>query len=135
MFREDPEVEEVLSGPERQRRGVDHPRSGEVVLISKPDRWFAYYWWLDDALAPSFARTVDIHRKPGYDPVELFVDMPSRSTPLDAGLVKGSHGYPADRAERRGVLVCSAGTKMPGDGGTIRDTEVAAIVLEHLASR
>ena len=77
------------------------------MLISKPEQWSAYYWWLDDAKAAKFARTVDIHRKPGYDPVEMFIDMPTRSTPLNAGLVKGSHGYPADRPERRGVLVCS----------------------------
>ena len=64
--------------------GLDHARSGDVVLVSDPNSWQAYYWWLDDARAPAFARTVDIHRKPGYDPVELFFDparKASRSTP------------------------------------------------------
>lgn len=103
LFRDHPLVEEVLVGAERQKYRLDHPRSGEVVLISKPDAWFAYYWWNDDAKAPKFARTVDIHRKPGYDPVEMFIDMPSKSTPLDATLVKGSHGYPGST----GVLISS----------------------------
>ncbi len=109
VFRDDPSVAEILSGPSRAAYGLNHPRAGDVVLIAKPDQWFAYYWWLDDAKAPKFARTVDIHRKPGYDPVELFIDMPTRSIPLDASLVKGSHGFPADAPERRGVLLCSEG--------------------------
>ena len=65
--------------------GLDHPGSGELVAISRPDRWFSYYYWLDDARAPDFARTVDIHRKPGYDPVELFVDPAIRFPPLAIG--------------------------------------------------
>ena len=53
---------------------IDHPRAGDLIAIASPDAWFTYYYWLDDARAPDFARTVDIHRKPGYDPVELFLD-------------------------------------------------------------
>ncbi len=88
---------------------LDHPRSGELVALSKPDAWFAYPYWLDDARAPDFARTVDIHRKPGYDPCELFMASPARAAlrllqkklgfryrfdviPLDPSLVRGSHG-------------------------------------------
>ncbi|MBT5020686.1 alkaline phosphatase family protein [Planctomicrobium sp.] len=103
LFREHPLVEEVLVDEQRGKYKLDHPRSGEVVLVSKPEAWFAYYWWNDDAKAPKFARTVDIHRKPGYDPVEMFINMPSKTTPLDATLVKGSHGYPGST----GVLVSS----------------------------
>ena len=69
-----PGVERVLDDEGKRASGLDHPRSGELVAISAPDRWFTYYYWLDDARAPDFARTVDIHRKPGYDPVELFID-------------------------------------------------------------
>ena len=58
----------------KRAAGLDHPRSGELVAVARADRWFTYYYWLDDARAPDFARTVDIHRKPGYDPVELFLD-------------------------------------------------------------
>ncbi len=67
-------VAEVLGRGRQTRHGLDHPRSGELVALANPDRWFSYYWWLDDAKAPDFARTVDIHRKPGYDPMELFLD-------------------------------------------------------------
>ena len=88
---------------------LDHPRSGEWIVLAKEDSWFDYYYWLDDALAPDFARTVDIHRKPGYDPVELFMTSKLRAMgrlaqkklgfrykmdviPLDTRLVHGSHG-------------------------------------------
>lgn len=88
---------------------LDHPRSGELIALAQPDAWFAYYYWLDDARAPDFAKTVDIHRKPGYDPCELFMTSPVRAAarllqkkmgmryrmdviPLDPSLVRGSHG-------------------------------------------
>jgi len=108
---------EALDGIERvvppRDLELDHPRSGELIAIAKSDSWFAYPYWLDDDLAPDFARTVDIHRKPGYDPCELFLTSPARAgfrllqkklgfryrmdvIPLDASLVKGSHGlHPA----------------------------------------
>jgi predicted AlkP superfamily pyrophosphatase or phosphodiesterase len=109
-----PGVAEVLDRPAQAAVGLDHPRSGELVAVAEPGAWFTYYYWLDDARAPDFARTVDIHRKPGYDPVELFLD-PDRPLvkgrvlynlarkaagfrylmdviPLRADLVKGTHG-------------------------------------------
>jgi predicted AlkP superfamily pyrophosphatase or phosphodiesterase len=124
-----PQIEKVLVGEERGAVGLDHPRAGEVVLIANPDAWFAYYWWLDEEKAPAFARTVDIHRKPGYDPVEMFINMPSRQTPLDATLVKGSHGYPATDETRRGVLLSSDAAALPQGG--LKDTDVAGIVLKN----
>ena len=99
LFRGREGIDEVLVGQQRARYGLDHERGGDVILISAPNSWQAYYWWLDDARAPSFARTVDIHRKPGYDPVEMHLDMATKSIPLDATLVKGSHG--ARRATSR----------------------------------
>ena len=69
-----PGIEQVLDDTGKAQYGVDHPRSGELVAIAEPGCWFTYYYWLDESKAPDFARTVDIHRKPGYDPVELFVD-------------------------------------------------------------
>jgi hypothetical protein len=105
LFRAEAGVGDVIAGRERAALGMDHPRSAPVILISRPDRWFAYYWWTDDALAPPFARTVDIHAKPGYDPVELFIKMPERTIPLDASLVKGSHGAPPVDPEQRTVLL------------------------------
>lgn len=128
-LRADPAIERVLVGDERKAVGLDHPRSGEIVVIAQPDAWLAYYWWLDDAAAPTFARTVDIHRKPGYDPVELFLDVPTRSIPLNAGLVQGSHGYPATTPERQAVLVSSA--PVANAGVTLTDKDVYSIVMRE----
>jgi predicted AlkP superfamily pyrophosphatase or phosphodiesterase len=104
----------ILSAAEKAAAGLDHPRAGDLIAIAPEGAWFTYYYWLDDARAPDFARCVDIHRKPGYDPVELFLDpkipfpklkiagrllqkklgfrMLMDVIPLDASLVKGSHG-------------------------------------------
>jgi predicted AlkP superfamily pyrophosphatase or phosphodiesterase len=121
-----------------------HPRAGELVLVAPKDRWFAYPYWLDDARAPDFARTVDIHRKPGYDPCELFCAKSRASiawtllkkklgfralletTPLDASIVRGSHGrLPDDPAD---------GPLMIGDGDRPRAmSEVKAAILRKLA--
>ncbi|MBX3442921.1 MAG: alkaline phosphatase family protein [Planctomyces sp.] len=129
-LRSDPTVAEVLVGDERGRVGLNHPRSGEIVITAHPDAWFAYYWWLDDARAPGFARTVDIHRKPGYDPVEMFIDMPSKRTPLDATLVKGSHGLTSHDAALTGVLVSSDGALLGGAADGLRDVDVAGRVFQ-----
>jgi predicted AlkP superfamily pyrophosphatase or phosphodiesterase len=133
FFRNDPDIEHVLVGEERAAFHLDHPRSGEVVLISKPDQWFAYYWWLDDDNAPAFARTVDIHRKPGYDPVEMFIDRETMSTPLDASLVKGSHGYPADDPSRQGVLIASKAELLEGQE-SFQDTDVTPMILKRFGA-
>ncbi len=109
-------VAEVLGSDEKGRAGIDHTRAGDLIAVAAPSAWFTYYYWLDDSRAPDFARCVDIHRKPGYDPVELFTDAPYSSlglkarmawrllqkglgfrmlmdiVPLDAALVRGSHG-------------------------------------------
>ena len=69
-----PGVDVVLEGDERRDAGLGHERAGELVLVAEPDAWFTYYYWLDDERAPDFARQVEIHRKPGYDPAELFFD-------------------------------------------------------------
>ena len=107
-------VDLILDRTEQRQFGLDHERSGDLVVISSPDAWFTYYFWEDDRLAPDYARTIDIHRKPGYDPMELFID-PRLSFPkfhiarrlaqkflgfryymdvigLDGSPVKGSHG-------------------------------------------
>jgi predicted AlkP superfamily pyrophosphatase or phosphodiesterase len=120
-------VDRILAGEERAELGLDHPRSGELIALSRPDAWFAYPFWLDDAQAPDYARTVAIHAKPGYDPCELFIDPQLRwpklhiarrllqkklgfrtlldVVPLDAQLVRGSHGLPAADALDRPLLI------------------------------
>lgn len=98
-----PGVDRILDGRSKRELGIDHERSGDLVAISARDKWFSYYWWYDESRAPDFARKVDIHRKPGYDPVELFIDQTTKSIPLDARLVKGSHGRPPDLQTDEGL--------------------------------
>ncbi|MGQ0662035.1 MAG: alkaline phosphatase family protein [Pseudomonadota bacterium] len=145
-------VDKVLDEDGKRAHGLDHPRSGELVAISQADRWFAYYYWLDDAHGPDFARTVDIHRKPGYDPVELFLDpalrFPKLSIawrlfkkglglrtlmdviPLDATLVRGSHGRITDRPEDGPLVMSSDGDLLPP--GPIDATAIKRLVLDHV---
>ncbi|MGH8630109.1 MAG: alkaline phosphatase family protein [Burkholderiales bacterium] len=145
-------VERVLDAAGKRETGLDHPRSGELVAIARADSWFTYYYFLDEERAPDFARTVDIHRKPGYDPVELFLD-PARPfikariawkllrkalgmrylmdvIALDATLVKGSHGRPTDKAEDGPLLI----TSMPEllAEGPVSATGVKALLLDHV---
>jgi predicted AlkP superfamily pyrophosphatase or phosphodiesterase len=130
LLERQPEIETVLDEQGKTDAGLAHSRSGELIAVAKADSWFSYYYWLDDAKAPDFARTVDIHRKPGYDPVELFIDpalrfpMPAIAwrllkkklgfrtlmdvIPLDASLVKGSHGALARNPDSGPVYICSA---------------------------
>jgi hypothetical protein len=122
-------IAEVLVGPDRAKYQIDHERSGEVILISTPESWQAYYWWLDDANAPGFARTVDIHRKPGFDPVELHFDPATKSIPLDASRVKGSHGIPATSPARQSILVSSSADAL--SKRKYADTEVFTLVMEQ----
>ena len=88
-------VDLVLDEAGKRRHGLDHARSGELVLVAAADRFFAYHYWLDDARAPDFAATVDIHRKPGYDPGELFFapDRPLLKLRLAAALVRKALGF------------------------------------------
>jgi len=148
-----PGVERVLDDEGKRASGLDHPRSGELVAISAPDRWFTYYYWLDDARAPDFARTVEIHRKPGYDPVELFIDptmtLPQayvalqllRSRlgfrtlldviPLDASLVRGSHGRVPDNAAHGPLLITREADLL---GAELEATAVHDLILAHLGA-
>jgi predicted AlkP superfamily pyrophosphatase or phosphodiesterase len=129
LFRGRPGIDDVLLGDQLSHYGLDHARSGRIVLVSAPDSWQAYYWWLDDDRAPAFARTVDIHRKPGYDPVELFFDPATRSIPLDAARVRGSHGAPALDAAQRTTLLVSEPGLFPGL--SVADTDVFRVVAER----
>ena len=145
-------VEQVLDRAGQASIGLDHARSGELVAIARADAWFTYYYWLDDRNAPDFARLVEIHRKPGYDPVELFLDpavrFPKLSIgrrlvarrlgfaalmdviPLDATLVKGSHGRPTDDSAD-GPLCLSSEPRLLAEG-PIPATDVKSVILRHV---
>jgi predicted AlkP superfamily pyrophosphatase or phosphodiesterase len=148
-------VERVLDEDGKRAMGLDHERSGELVAISKADRWFSYYYWLEDRVAPDFARTVDIHRKPGYDPVELFFD-PAIALPKlasawrlgkrmlgqrvlmdvislkDTALVKGSHGRLTDDPQHGPLVISSRAGLLPA--GALEATGFKQLVLDHLFS-
>ena len=148
-------VAQVLDESTKKAFGLDHPRSGEFIAIAQPHAWFTYYYWFDDHCSPDFARTVDIHRKPGYDPVELFLDphlkMPKAKVgltllkkqlgfrylmdvvPLDAELVKGSHGCLPTSAAESPVFITSQ--KNLVDEESIAATEVKNLILRCLTSQ
>jgi predicted AlkP superfamily pyrophosphatase or phosphodiesterase len=152
LVRSIPGVDAVLDRREQRAIGLDHERSGELVAIAARDQWFTYYFWLDDAKAPDYARTVDIHRKPGYDPVELFIDpkiaVPQLTVaatlakkalgfrylmnviPLDASLVKGSHGRVTDALDDGPLVMSSQRDGIRSD--VIEATAVRDLILDHL---
>jgi predicted AlkP superfamily pyrophosphatase or phosphodiesterase len=129
LFHQHKGIAEVLLDKDKARYGLNHERAGDVVLMSTANSWQAYYYWLDDAHAPSFARTVDIHRKPGYDPVELFFDPATKGIPLNTSLVRGSHGAPAQGESQRGVIIAS----QPGvlTDHALADVDVCDLVLRQ----
>jgi predicted AlkP superfamily pyrophosphatase or phosphodiesterase len=115
-------IELILDKAAQQTYHVDHARSGDLVLMADAQSWFTYYFWLDDAVAPDYARAVDIHKKPGYDPVEMFITSKLRAgykllrkkvglryvmdvVPLDATLIKGSHGRVGTPTEFHPVII------------------------------
>ena len=132
LLLETPGVEEVRVPDETWKPGPGMERAGDLIAISTENAWFTYYYWNDDAVAPDYARTIDIHRKPGYDPCELFLDpaiaFPKLKVakfllkkklglrglldviPLDASLVKGSHGRDLVSEDEQPVLL---GTTYP----------------------
>jgi predicted AlkP superfamily pyrophosphatase or phosphodiesterase len=148
-----PGVERVLDAAGKAAHTIDHARAGDLIAIAEPKAWFTYYYWLDDERAPDFARTVDIHRKPGYDPVELLLDpairIPALTVgwklakkslgfrmlmdviPLDATLVKGSHGRPGLAGVDDGPIFMSK-QKHLLPGPPIESVHVYSLLLAHL---
>ncbi|MCC7008144.1 MAG: alkaline phosphatase family protein [Acidobacteria bacterium] len=152
LLHDTPGVETVLDRDGLRGHQIDHPRAGDLVAIASADAWFTYYYWLDDRRAPDYARTVEIHRKPGYDPAELFVDpalrLPSLAVgwklakrkmgfrslldviPLDATLVRGSHGRPGGTGPDGPVIMSRSRSLF--DSTRLRSTDVYALLLRHL---
>ncbi len=154
LFRAQEGIEQVLFGNALVDAGLAHARSGDILLVARRERWFTYYWWLDDSRAPDYARTVDIHRKPGYDPCELLFD-PALSAPrfkamrrvlarklgfrnlldvigLDASIVRGSHGRRPDRPEDGAVIIAEGLSSLPLQEGVVPASAFAEVVRELL---
>lgn len=140
-----PGIELILDREEQKKYHIDHERSGELVLMADKDSWFTYYFWLDDAVAPDYARCVDIHKKPGYDPMEVFMTSKLRAgykllkkklgfryvldiVPLDARQIKGSHGCINTPSQYHPVLITEKGH---GDK-PVTAIEIHDIIWEHL---
>jgi predicted AlkP superfamily pyrophosphatase or phosphodiesterase len=147
-----PGVAAVLARKEKVEAGIDHDRAGDLIAVAKENAWFTYYYWLEDDVAPDFARTVDIHRKPGYDPVELFLDPQLRAPklkiawrllqkklglrmlmdviPLEPALVKGSHGCRPTDVRDWPVLLTKQESLLRTD--RVEATDVYHILLRHI---
>ncbi|MBA4032185.1 MAG: alkaline phosphatase family protein [Planctomyces sp.] len=153
LLEQTPGIDRVLDEPGKVELGVAHERAGELVAIAAPDAWFTYYFWLDDKVAPDYARTIDIHRKPGYDPTELFFD-PNLRFPklrvirrlirkklgfryymdvigLDARIVKGSHGRLATpgREISEGPVIIASRPDLPAESWGLTDVPDLALRL------
>lgn len=147
-----PGVARVYDESNRAEIHLDHPRSGELIALAEPDAWFTYYYWLDDAKQPDFAPTVDIHRKPGYDPAELFINPQLRFPklklagkllrkklgfrylmdviPTDGQLVRGSHGLPATDPDDSPLFLTPRHKLLASD--SIAPTAVRQLLLDHV---
>ena len=153
----EPGVERVLDHAAQEEIGLRHRRAGDLIAIAKPRSWFTYYYWLDDAVAPDFARTIDIHRKAGYDPAELFLDPQLRwpqlriatfllrkklglrgllrVIPLDASLVRGSHGRIPDDESDWPLLLLEKSTAPVESGKISRATDVHEALLRYIEAK
>lgn len=151
-----PGVDEVLDREAQARYGLDHARSGELVVVAEPGAWFTYYFWLDDDRAPEYARGVDIHRKPGYDPAELFFDPADRlarakaganlvkkklglryamsTVPLDPSCVRGTHGRLPDSRTDAPMLLTSDAALVADGAESVAATDVRDLVLRALGT-
>ena len=140
-----PGVAKVLDKEQQKSFNINHERSGDFVLMADQNSWFTYYFWLDDTVAPDYARVVDIHKKPGYDPVELFMTSKARAAykllrkkaglryvmdviPLDADIVKGSHGSVEVQEKFYPVIITDKGVNKE----EILATDVYDIIWQHL---
>ncbi len=146
VLEEIPGVEMVLDKEAQKHYHIDHERSGDFVVMADERSWFTYYFWNDDAKAPDYARMVDIHKKPGYDPAEMFMTSKIRAAyklfrkkagfryvmdviPLDARLVKGSHGRLEKNSAFHQLLITEK-----GNGDVVQATDVYDIIWQHLIS-
>lgn len=144
-----PGIEHVWDKEAQKIHNIHHERSGELIAVAEKNAWFTYYFWLDDDKAPDYARTIDIHRKPGYDPLEMFFDpnikylplkiggklikkklglrMLMDLIPLDASLIKGSHGRLPDAPEEGAIMI---GPKIL-QRNTLHMTDIHHLILDY----
>lgn len=154
ILESEPGIEKVLTGNAIKEAHLNHERSGDLVLVADARSWFTYYFWLDDAKAPDFARMVDIHKKPGYDPVEMFTDPKDHFVvpkiiwkllkkklgfrtlmnviPLDASLVRGSHGRTPESTDDHPIFITNS--KRGPLEQSIKATDVYHLLYKHVSN-
>ena len=145
-------VEKVLFGEDLKKYHINHERCGDIVVVADKDSWFTYYFWLDDAKAPDYARMVDIHKKPGYDPVEMLTDPKDKLVmakvvgkllkkklgfrtvmniiPIDATLIKGSHGRLTEDKEDYPIFISNRVSSE--NENVINAIQVRDLIEDHL---
>lgn len=111
-------VDRVFSGEDMKTLKINHKRTGDLIAVANKDTWFSYYWWYENEKAPNFAKAVDIHRKPGYDPAELFMDQNTKSIPLNPDKIRASHGRPPNRATEEGLALYVSNQKSDISGNS-----------------
>lgn len=149
-----PGIEQVLEGDSKKNAGLMHERSGDLIVVADANSWFTYYFWDNDKRAPDYARMVDIHKKPGYDPVEMLTDPKDKLVipkiiwkllkkklgfrtvmdviPLKAELIKGSHGrIPENTADWPLFISNQEAMEL---GSAIKATDVFSILEQHIKS-
>lgn len=148
LLESEPGIAFILDKEAQASYHINHERSGEFAVMADEKSWFTYYFWLDDAKAPDYARAVDIHKKPGYDPVEMFMTSKARAgykllrkkagfryvmdvIPLDATLIKGSHGSIQIPAQYHPVLI----SDQKQSDGPLLAIDVHDIIWRHLLDR
>lgn len=151
-----PGVAEVLDDDGKRAQHIDHPRAGELVAVAEAGAWFTYYYWVDESRRPDFSTTVDIHRKPGYDPAELFLDPQLTAPklriarkllqrklgfralldviPTDATLVQGTHGRKPKRTEDGAIFLTNTPDCVSNAGEMLSPIDVQRVLLDHLQS-
>ena len=152
LLEQTPGIDLILNEEGKKQYHLDHDRSGDFIAVADNHSWFTYYFWFEDHKAPDYARTVDIHKKPGFDPVEMFINpkypipllkvagklvrkkLGFRTVmdliPLDATLIKGSHGNISAEASDYPVLINS--NVNSDNPESIKATEVFNIMLQSL---
>ena len=123
-------IEKICDDEEKSNLHINHNRSGDLIAIADRDKWFSYYWWYEEQTttnnlsgnesenpiqtdkAPTFTKTVDIHRKPGYDPLDLYIDSQRKSISTDVSLIKGSHGRPYNIETGEGLSAFASNKKI-----------------------
>ena len=145
-------VEKVLFGEDLKKHHINHERCGDIVVVADKNSWFTYYFWLDDAKAPDYARMVDIHKKPGYDPVEMLTDPKDKLVmakvvgkllkkklgfrtvmniiPIDATLIKGSHGRLTEDKDDYPIFISNYTDAI--NENTITAIQVRDLIEDHL---